>query len=181
MSELRVNRIIPRDGLPVGASGGGIIQVVQSVETGTATMTGGGTPLSVMSASITLTSSSSKVLVLVDMNVGSSNGYNTSIYLYRAGTKVYFGDAATNRPSVSKTANIYGSAATTYMQIPVQIHYLDSPGVSPGTSVTYDVRIASYGSVGASFNRSWGDQNDPTNSQFDGRNASSVTLMEVSV
>ena len=93
MSELRVNRIIPRDGLPVGASGGGIIQVVQSVETGTATMTGGGTPLSVMSASITLTSSSSKVLVLVDMNVGSSNGYNTSIYLYRAGTKVYFGDA----------------------------------------------------------------------------------------
>ena len=144
MSELRVNRIIPRDGLPVGASGGGIIQVVQSIETGTATMTGGSTPLSVMSASITPSSSSSKVLVLVDMNVGSSNGYNTTIRLYRGGTQIYFGDPATNRPSVSKTANVYTASATTYMQIPVQINYLDSPGVSPGTSVTYDVRIASY-------------------------------------
>ena len=181
MSELRVNRIIPRDGLPVGASGGGIIQVVQSVETGTATMTGGGTPLSVMSASITLTSSSSKVLVLVDMNVGSSNGYNTSIYLYRAGTKVYFGDAATNRPSVSKTANIYGSAATTYMQIPVQIHYLDSPGVARELLLLMMLELLRMEVLEASFNRSWSDQNDATNSQYDGRNASSVTLMEVSV
>jgi len=180
MSELRVNRIIPRDGLPSGASGGGIIQVVQSVETGTATMTGGGTPLSVLSASITPSSSSSKVLVLVDMNVGSSNGYNTTIRLYRGGTQIYFGDAATNRPSVSKTANVY-YAATTYMQVPVHLNYLDSPAASPGTSVTYDVRIAAYSSVGASFNRSWADQNDATNAQYDGRNASSITLMEVSV
>lgn len=181
MSELRVNRIIPRDGLPAGASGGGIIQVVQSVETGTATMTGGSTPLSVLSASITPSSSSSKVLVLVDMNVGSSNGYNTTIRLYRGGTQVYFGDASTNRPRVSKTANIYLNASTPYMQMPVHLNYLDSPAASPGTSVTYDVRIAAYSTVGASFNRSWADQNDATNSEYDGRNASSITLMEVSV
>lgn len=180
MSELRVNRIIPRDGLPAGASGGGIIQVVQSVETGTATMTGGGTPLSVLSADITLSSSSSKVLVLVDMNVGSSNGYNTTIRLYRGGTQIYFGDASTNRPRVSKTATVY-YATTTYMQVPVHLNYLDSPAASPGTSLTYDVRIAAYSSVGASFNRSWADQNDATNAQYDGRNASSITLMEVSV
>ena len=28
MSELRTNRIVPRDGIPSGASGGGIVQVV---------------------------------------------------------------------------------------------------------------------------------------------------------
>ena len=31
MSELRTNRIVPRDGLPSGASGG-IIQVVQTIK-----------------------------------------------------------------------------------------------------------------------------------------------------
>ena len=29
MSELRTNRIVPRDGLPSGADGGGIIQIVK--------------------------------------------------------------------------------------------------------------------------------------------------------
>jgi len=33
MSELRTNRIFPRDGLPAGAAGGGIIQVVRAQNT----------------------------------------------------------------------------------------------------------------------------------------------------
>ena len=33
MSELRTNKIYPRDGLPSGASGGGIVQVVQEIAT----------------------------------------------------------------------------------------------------------------------------------------------------
>ena len=76
MSELRTNRIVPRDGLPSGASGGGIIQVVQSVVTSSSTGTGA-TAASVMTCGITPTSSANKILVMVDTNVGSSNGYNT--------------------------------------------------------------------------------------------------------
>ena len=91
MSELRTNRIVPRDGLPSGASGGGIIQVVQSVVTSSSTGTGA-TAASVMTCSITPTSSANKILVMVDTNVGSSNGYNTVAYLYRgtggSGTKI---------------------------------------------------------------------------------------------
>ena len=180
MSELRTNRIVPRDGLPSGASGGGIIQVVQNVVTSGSTGNGG-TPASVMTCSITPTSSANKILVMVDTNVGSSNGYNTTAYLYRgtggSGTKIYFGDASTNRPSVSRTATAYGSSGTTYNQIPLQIIYLDSP--SSTSQITYDLRLASYYNVNWSFNRSYANQADTSYSFYDGQNASSMTLMEV--
>ena len=39
MSQLKVNSIVPVGGLPSGASGGGIIQVVQAVKTNTASTT----------------------------------------------------------------------------------------------------------------------------------------------
>ena len=173
MSELRVNRIIPRDGLPSGASGGGIIQTVQSVVTSNTIGTAGQiTPVSVMSADITPSSASNKILVLVDASVGSSNGYQTSLYLFRDSTKVYYGDASTNRPSVSKTANIY-YGATTYMQMPCQIHYLDSPATT--ATITYSLRLASYAGVAYSFNRSWANQADTTNAAFDGQNACMCT------
>ncbi len=38
MSELRTNRIVPRDGLPAGAAGGGIIQVRNTTVTDTDTL-----------------------------------------------------------------------------------------------------------------------------------------------
>ena len=118
---------------------------------------------------------------MVDTNVGSSNGYNTTAYLYRgtggSGTKIYFGDASTNRPSVSKTATAYGSSGSTYNQIPLQIIYLDSP--SSTSQITYDLRLASYSGVYWSFNRSYANQADTSYSFYDGQNASSMTLMEV--
>ena len=176
MSELRTNRIIPRDGLPAG-SNGGIIQVVQSVVTSASTGSGG-TFVTVMSGSITPTSASNKILVIVDGIVGSSNGYATKLNLYRSGTQIYFGDAAGSRPRVSKTITNYPNEATTYMCTTVHITFLDSPGVS-GSSITYDVKLASYQSASWSFNRSYADQEDTTNGEYNGRSASSITLMEV--
>tara|TARA_B100000003_G_scaffold186314_1_gene181133 strand:- start:312 stop:857 length:546 start_codon:yes stop_codon:yes gene_type:complete len=179
MSEIRVNKILPRDGLPTGASGGGIVQTVQSVVTSNVVGTTGQiTPVSVMSADITPSSASNKILVLVDASVGSSNGYNTTLYLFRDNTKVYYGDASTNRPSVSKTATMYNVSASTYMQMPCQIMYLDSPATT--STVTYSLRLAAYASVAYSFNRSYANQADSNNAAFDGQNASSITLMEVS-
>ena len=180
MSEIRVNKILPRDGLPTGASGGGIVQTVQSVVTSnTVGTTGQITPVSVMSANITPSSASNKILVLVDASVGSSNGYQTSLYLFRGSTKIYYGDSDNpNRPQVSKTANIYTAQATTYMQMPCQIHYLDSPATT--STITYSLRLAAYAGVAYTFNRSYANQEDTNNSAFDGQNASSITLMEVS-
>ena len=115
---------------------------------------------------------------MVDTNVGSSNGYNTVAYLYRgtggSGTKIYFGDADGSRPRVARSATAYQNANTTYNQIPLQIHYLDSP--SSTSQITYDLRLASYSTILWSFNRSYANQNT---SEYDGVNASSITLMEV--
>ena len=67
MSELRTNKIYPRDGLPAGATAGGIIQMVEVTNTDQTTF--GSTPsdwtATGFSASITPTSASNKVLVMV--------------------------------------------------------------------------------------------------------------------
>jgi hypothetical protein len=177
-SELRVNRIIPVDGVPTDG-GGGVIQTVQNVVTSSTTGTGA-TLVSVMTASITPTRIDSKVLVLVDTNVGASNSYGTLAYLYRgtgvAGTKLYFGDADNNRPRVTKAVTTYdGTNTGAYIQIPLQIHYLDSPATT--SEVTYDLRLASYNTNSWSFNRSHINQNS---SEYDGKPASSMILMEIS-
>ena len=61
MSELRTNKIYPKDGLPSGAWGGGIIQIVYGSYNGSSlTIT---TQTDIVSATITPQSSSSKILV----------------------------------------------------------------------------------------------------------------------
>lgn len=178
-SELRVDRIIPTTGIPTGG-GGGIIQVVQSVVTSSSTGTGS-TPASVMTCSITPREITNKILIFVDTNVGSSNNYQTSAYLYRgtggSGTKLYFGDADGNRPQVTRAVTTYDNSSYSYSQVPLQIHYLDSPSTT--SQVTYDLRLASYQTEQWSFNRSVLNQEDNTSAEFDAKCASSMTLMEV--
>ena len=62
MSELRTNRIVPRDGLPSG-SAGGIVQIKQTTVTSSQTFSVavGGTSSDVISVSITPTRSDSKI------------------------------------------------------------------------------------------------------------------------
>ena len=67
MSELRTNRIVPRDGLPSGTFGG-IIQVVQTVKQDEQTIDG--TEVEVISASINLKHASSKVMICWAIAVG---------------------------------------------------------------------------------------------------------------
>jgi len=64
MSELRTNRIVPRDGLPSGSSGG-IIQIVHATATSQTSQASSGTSFADtgLSASITPTRSDSKILV----------------------------------------------------------------------------------------------------------------------
>ena len=76
MSELRTNRIVPRDGLPPG-SAGGIIQVKQTVVTTHEERAGGGVTtrynIPGMSVVITPTRSDSKILVRYVANVSQSS------------------------------------------------------------------------------------------------------------
>ena len=69
MSELRTNRIVPRDGLPSGTFGG-IIQVVQTVKQTAQEITAAGGEQDVMTATINLKHASSKVMVTYSLGVG---------------------------------------------------------------------------------------------------------------
>ena len=77
MSELRTNRIVPRDGLVSGASGGVIQVVFFSLATGSTVTVNGTALVDVLTATITPTRSDSKILVQVTSapktNGGSAN------------------------------------------------------------------------------------------------------------
>ncbi len=94
MSELRTNRIIPRDGLTSGTGiGGGVIQVKtteklvqQQIQDGSGI---NGTPADIMSVTITPTRSDSKILVICNVNASCSDA--ALLYLFRASTKIAAG------------------------------------------------------------------------------------------
>ena len=76
MSELRTNRIVPRDGLPSG-SAGGVIQVKQTIKTDTfSTSSTSYVDITGLSVSITPTRSDSKILVECQIYNSNTNAVN---------------------------------------------------------------------------------------------------------
>ena len=92
MSELRTNRIVPRDGLTSGTYNGVvIIQIRQTFKTDTfSESVSSRTDSSSIpfTATITPTRSDSKILVQMVLNVGASNDGDLSIKLTRGGSVV---------------------------------------------------------------------------------------------
>ena len=109
MSELRTNRIVPRDGLPSGSSGG-IIQVKQTVKTDTFSKNSSSwADITGMSVSIAPTRADSKVFVMVDIKIGTDHGDSDfHIKLVRGSTDVYVGDTEGSRTSSSMGTPSYG-------------------------------------------------------------------------
>ena len=136
-SALQTNSIVPVGGIPVGASGGGIVQVVSVVDTGMYTTTS--TSLSTLiSASITPTSSSNKILVMCGFGEPDiSTGWGL-VHLYRgtsSGTKL--GEIVTEfgRGITNGSESHYAGASLTY---------LDSPATT--SSTTYSLQFRNIGS-----------------------------------
>ena len=95
MSELRTNRIIPRDGLPSGASGG----IIQTVHAFSDTKIETSVDADIISASITPSTSSSKILFMYNGNVAqeSTEGREWAFIAYRGSTQIRIGrDKGTN-------------------------------------------------------------------------------------
>ena len=143
-SELRVDRIVPVDGIPTGG-GGGIIQIVQAstvdrIATGSNTF-----QATNLSATITPRFSTSKIYITLG---GDANSNGTANYLYMTYYRSIGGGAFTNlapngfNDSSSADQNygfamIYG--ASSRLQVPVAMPYLDSPNTTQ--SVEYKVYI----------------------------------------
>ena len=183
MSELRTNKIYPRDGLPVSASGGGIIQVVSVTKTDTESLTSTTTETLIpgMEATITPQSASNKILVMVTLSAGIGNSFASHYaVLKRGSTGIFYGDTAgsRNRASISfQDPTFFGSSnSNNYGPGQASITHLDSPAST--SAVTYGLYHACADGIDNALyiNRSRTD----TDSFNYNRVASSITLMEVS-
>ena len=177
MSQLKVNSIVPSGGLPAGASGGGIIQCVQTIKSDDSSVTGSTVADSGLSVTITPQSSSNKILIIADMNSGSSNAYDSKLRLVRDSTDIYLGDADGTRPRATRVVTTHPpSSYGVYHNVPAQIVFLDSPATT--SSVTYKIQMASYSTQIVYLNRS--HQNQELSGEYDGKPSSSIMVMEVS-
>ena len=172
MSELRTNRIIPRDGLVSGASGG-IIQVVSTHITAAFT-TQSETYTDITGHNVTITPTRADSKILIDYRVSwmhtSSNTASASLRLLR-GSTVIGNDATTDDRmgilllSLGSTQNMSNSG----------FNYLDSPATTSAT--TYKMQIHLDGSGGSGGNI-FGINHYPPNDNY--RGTSSMTAYEIS-
>tara|TARA_A100001391_G_scaffold196095_1_gene174186 strand:- start:1021 stop:1551 length:531 start_codon:yes stop_codon:yes gene_type:complete len=138
MSQLKVNSIVPLSGLPAGATGGGVIQTVQTVKTDTAS-TNSQTFNDVITCSITPSSNSSKILLMYKIAVSSNNGgYSGSVRLVRDSQAIYVGDSAGNRTQASSFSNANSSGNGSYCPRDLNGMFVDSPATD--SAVTYRIQ-----------------------------------------
>ena len=119
------------------AGGGKVLQVVSGTTTTSASTTSATFVDSGLTASITPSSASSKVLVLLTQYCGKTGDASTSLRLFRGATQLtevlYIGDTG------DSTSQNLGYA----------LSYLDTPATTSAT--TYKTQYASGGGVGTAF------------------------------
>jgi|688.fasta_scaffold231567_3 hypothetical protein len=168
MSQLRTNSIVPVGGIPAGASGGGIIQCVQTTVTSVLSITSTTFTDLGMSVTITPRSTSNKILILMDLHASNSGADDSLFKLVRGATDIYIGDAASNRPRVTG-----GSGFTSNTIQSVVAHFIDSPATT--SSTTYKIQTQSFSGT-VYVNRTGLDSDNAVYGRF----ASSLIAMEVS-
>ena len=189
MSKIEVDTIEPQSGtsLTIGASGdtitipsgatltnsgtatgfGKVLQVVSTTKTDTFTTSSTSlTDLTGMSASITPSSTSNKILVLSSLTYGSNN-YNAHGILLRGATEIAKATAGTNPTTFAMSGNNSQSFAI-YCH---SISHLDSPSTTSATTYKVQVKVQSGGTF-------YLNQSDRDNSD-DLRGVSTLTLLEI--
>ena len=181
MSELRTNRIVPRDGLTsTTTSAGGIIQVKHTIFTGIASRTTSSSDFGalVTSDAITPTRSDSKILIQCVMYMSSSN--DSGRFGYRV-MRVVGGSASHITPTqIGDSAGSRQQSATYHRQsssadMPALVfNGIDAPSTT--SAVTYSIYSSGESSDTVYLNRTY----DNTDSANHYRPISAITLMEVS-
>jgi len=156
--------------------GGKILQVLQAVKSDTFSTTSTSlVDVSGLSVSITPSSTSSKILVHVDLFLTASY-YVGHAQLVRNSTLIYRADTAGNRPidSITFAQNVSNDGIMQRSSI----MYLDSPSTTSATTYKVQASTRKDGQGGGVFyiNRTTQDR-DTTG--YDARGPSSITVMEV--
>ena len=161
----------------IQAATGAVLQVVSVTKTDTWTYSGSTTfqDITGLAAAITPTSSSSKILVQVNININGSERYHGA-RLLRGSTIIGAGDTSSNRSSVSiSSGSNQDEAQNAYVMRNSSFSFLDSPSTTSAT--TYKVQIGNTHESNSTVfvNRS---END-ANAAYGQRGSSTITLMEV--
>jgi hypothetical protein len=156
----------------IPASSSAILQVVSVTKSDTSLTTSTSfADITGLSANITPTSATSKILVLLSMMFGLSGEIDFQVQLVRDSTAIGIGDSAGSRTRVTLQHQHIG-AQSAFFQPTYSINHLDSPATT--SALTYKVQ-ANVASGTGYINRSGNDSDDADR----GRGISSITLMEV--
>ena len=174
MSELRTNRIVPRDGLPSGSSGG-IIQVKQTVlDTVFSSNNTNYVDVTGMSVNITPQRSDSKILVMVTLRCAMNQSDRWSAYILLRDSQILFdGTAEGSRTQCSMWHIPFSGTGTGNTFQNQNMTFLDSP--SSTSALTYKLQVKVQSGATAYVNRSMND----SNADYGPRTSSSITVMEV--
>jgi hypothetical protein len=146
----------------VGA--GAVLQVVQVVKTDQFTSaTNGFVDITGLSASITPSSASSKILILATITAGAGFQNNLGFNLVRNSTNINQSTGSTSNRTLTQN---YGTA---YQSITSPITFLDSPSTTSAT--TYKIQMNSEGQTSCVIN------SRATDTYYGG--VSQITLMEI--
>lgn len=153
---------------------GKILQVVSTVKTDTfETNSQTYTAVTGLSVAITPSSTSSKILVTVQIcfGTGSYTGYYS---LRRGSTDILLADAASNRARTTAVINPRDTDSTR-MNNAIPTTFLDSPNTTSATTYQAYIKCRTSGHS-VYVNRSSNDNND---SSYDPRTTSTITVMEI--
>jgi len=152
---------------------GNVLQVVSAIKTDTSsTSSQTYADITGLSVSITPTSSSSKILVLLNVDGSNDNG-GLAIKLVRNSTDIAIGTAASgNQLNVTLTNYYNNTDANSHRSS--GITFLDSPATTSATTYKAQFRIGTTGGTGY-VNRSTGTDNAAYNMYA----VSTITVMEI--
>ena len=153
-SELRVDKIVPVDGVSTGG-GGGIVQVQMGVTTSQSTTTSGNWDATALSVTITPKFSTSKIFIMCSGGMNGPAGGGTSCHIgYKIYRSIGGGSYAETESSSGGQSQYYGGP-NEYNTL--SINYLDSPSTT--SAVTYKLYQKSIaGGSTASVNRNSNNQ-----------------------
>ena len=176
MSELRTNRIVPRDGLPSGSSGG-IIQVKQSVLTSAAYQNinaGANYDWSNLTCTITPTRSDSKIMITSMLSLVGEQSHPFYVKIKRNGSYISGsrGDASGSRELV--TTGI-PTQSNDYTLGNAFVQYLDSPASTSAQTYMFTISHGSNSQRAIYINKTDADSNNYQHT----RGISTFTLYEV--
>ena len=184
-SKLRVNSILPVDGVPTGG-GGGIVQVVSTNvdSTSTTTLTTQDTFYEITALTTTITTVSANSKILVTAGIGGEASHEDYYLAFRCGrvvggslTYIFKGADASNRVTALSMGvpGYYANDQASTSSYQTYPNMLDSPNQSAGTAITYKVQ-ASIGTDSGNVYLNYAEAND----QYSGNTASTIVVMEVS-